>query len=33
MTNPLGFLAPQEGPLAVVIFLKVLYFLHPPILS
>ena len=32
--NPLGFLATQEGPLAVVLFfLKVLYFFRPPNLS
>ena len=31
--NPHGFLAAQEGPLAVVLLVKVLYLLQPPDLS
>ena len=33
MKNPLGLFDTQEGPLAVVLLLKVLYFLKPPDLS
>ena len=33
MKDPLGFLASQEGPLAVISFLKVLYLFQPPNLS
>ena len=30
MKNPLGFLAKQEGPLEVVLFVEVLYLLQAP---